>query len=674
MKKDDLQRTIDNLRKKINYNNHRYYVLDDPEISDAEYDNLMRQLESLERDWPERITSDSPTQRVGATPLGEFKTVRHSLPMLSLSNAMDEEEVKEFDQRIKKLLGTTDNIEYVAEPKIDGVAVEIVYEHGELTVGSTRGDGNIGEGITQNLKTIRSIPMRLISSGRIVPELLEVRGEVYLGIRDFQELNRRRKEEEGPLFANPRNAAAGSLRQLDSAITAKRPLSIFCHGVGNIGGASFNTHWGVLSAFGQWGLKVIPNLAICNNIEDIIDYYREMTERRDGLGYEIDGIVLKVNSLRLQSTLGAVSRSPRWAVAYKFAPKQGTTRVTDIVVQVGRTGALTPVAILEPVRLGGVEVSRATLHNQDEIDNKDIRYGDTVVVRRAGDVIPEVVKVIETKRTGEEKRFTMPETCPVCGAEVFKPEGEAVHRCLGLSCPAKLKEAVKHFASKRAMDIDGLGDKLVAQLTDKGLVKDVADLYTLSKEDLVSLERMAEKSAQNLLGSIEKSKKTTMERFLYALGIRHVGEHISKILAGSFKNMRDLMDTNEDELIGIHEIGPEVADSMVRFFKENDNLRVIKRLEEAGVTYPETEAGERKGNSLTGMTFVFTGALSSFTRDEAKRRVGELGGKPTSSVSRKTTYVVIGKDPGSKVERARALDVRVITEDEFRELIGAVAV
>jgi len=563
MKKSDAQHIINELREKINYHNYRYYVLDDPEISDAEFDKLMRQLENLEKESPELTTPDSPTQRVGAPPLNEFMPVKHSLPMLSLTNAMDEEEVKGFDQRIKKLLNTTGDIDYIAEPKVDGVAVELVYEQGGLTVGSTRGDGVVGEGVTQNIKTIRSVPLRLIGKERKIPELLEVRGEVYLGTGDFQELNGRREDEGEPLFANPRNAAAGSLRQLDSNITAQRPLDIFCHGIGRVIGTSLDTHMEILKAFDQWGLKVIPHIRICRNLEDIINYYREMTEKRDDLGYEIDGIVLKVNSLRLQDRLGTVSRSPRWAVAYKFEPKQETTRIKDIVVQVGRTGALTPVAIMEPVRLGGVEVSRATLHNQDEINKKDIRIGDTVIVQRAGDVIPEVVKVIETKRTGEEKRFTMPELCPVCGAGVFRAEGEAVQRCLGLSCPAKLKETIKHFASKRAMDIDGLGDKLVAQLTDKGLVKDAADLYSLSKEDLTGLERMAEKSAQNLLESIEKSKETTMGRLLYALGIRHVGEHISRILTNNFKDMESLINANEDELARTYGIGAKIAKSIV---------------------------------------------------------------------------------------------------------------
>ncbi|MDY7031420.1 MAG: NAD-dependent DNA ligase LigA [Thermodesulfobacteriota bacterium] len=668
MNRSDAQSAIGELKDTINSHNYRYYVLDDPEISDGEFDDLMRRLQRLEEEFPELITPDSPTQRVGAAPLDEFRTVNHSLPMLSLANAMDEDEVREFDQRTKKLLGTTEDIEYVGEPKVDGVAVELVYENGRLAVGSTRGDGVVGEDITQNVKTIRSIPLRLIDKERQIPELLEVRGEVYLGTDDFQELNKKRQEQGFPLFANPRNAAAGSLRQLDPQITAERPLGIFCHGVGRVSGVSFDTHWETLRAFREWGLKIIPAIQICKSIEETIQYYGEISETRDDLEYEIDGIVLKVNDLSLQGRLGAVSRSPRWAVAYKFPPKQGTTKINDIIVQVGRTGALTPVAIMEPVRLGGVEVSRATLHNLDEIEKKDIRVGDTVVIQRAGDVIPEVVKVIEAKRAGNEKKFTMPVQCPECGADVYRPEGEVVHRCLGLSCPAKLKETVRHFASKRAMNIDGLGEKLVSQLIDTRLVKDAADLYFLSREDISGLERMAEKSAQNLFNAIEKSKETTLERLIYALGIRHVGEHISKVLADHYKNMDDLIHASEDVLIPIHEVGSEVARSIVSFFKQRDNLRVIERLQQAGVKYPEVEPQKETG--LEGTTFVFTGTLRFFTRDEAKRKVEQLGGKAVSSVSGKTSYIVMGKDPGSKVDKGRTLGVNIISEDEFRAMIG----
>jgi DNA ligase (NAD+) len=667
MEKRDAKQIINELKEKINTHNYRYYVLDDPEISDAKFDDLQRKLERLEQEFPELVTPDSPTQRVGAPPLEKFDAVRHSIPMLSLANAIDEQEVREFDQRIKKILNTTKDVQYIAEPKVDGVAVELVYDRGRLTAGSSRGDGVLGEDITQNIRTIKSIPLRLIGKENEVPELLEVRGEVYLGTKDFQKLNMQRKENGESLFANPRNAAAGSLRQLDSTMTAMRPLNIFCHGIGIVRGRSFDNQLETLNHFVRWGLKVIPDIAICKNLEEIFHYYKRMTERRDDLGYEIDGIVLKVNSLKLQERLGTISRSPRWALAFKFSPKQETTKIKKIEVQVGRTGALTPVAIMEPVRIGGVEVSRATLHNLDEIEKKDIRIGDTVVVQRAGDVIPEVVKVIETKRKGDEEKFSMPELCPVCGAEVFRPKDEAVHRCLGLSCPARLKEAIKHFASKRAMAIDGLGDKLVAQLTERGLVKNVADLYYIRMEQLADLERMAEKSALNLLESIEKSKETSLQRLIYALGIRHVGEHISKILANSFRNIECIINTSEDDLMRIHEIGPEVAKSIVKSFSQKDNIRVIERLKEAGVRYPEKEYA--KENRLDHMTFVFTGKLNLFTRDEAKEKVEEFGGKISSSVSSKTTYVVVGDDPGTKAEKARRIGVQMITEDDFKKLL-----
>ncbi|MDY6854270.1 MAG: NAD-dependent DNA ligase LigA [Thermodesulfobacteriota bacterium] len=667
MERRDAKQIISELKEEINHHNYRYYALDDPEISDSKFDELQRQLERLEREFPELVTPDSPTQRVGARPLERFNTVRHSIPMLSLANVIDEQEVREFDQKIKKNLNTTNDIQYIAEPKIDGVAVELIYDRGRLVAGSSRGDGVLGEDITQNIRTIKSIPLRLISKQKEIPEYLEVRGEVYLGTEDFQRLNMQRKEKGEPLFANPRNAAAGSLRQLDSVITAIRPLSIFCHGIGVVRGRSFDNQLETLNLFARWGLKVIPDIAICKNLEEIFHYYKRMTQRRDDLGYEIDGIVLKVNCLKLQERLGSISRSPRWALAFKFSPKQETTKIKKIELQVGRTGALTPVAIMEPVRIGGVEVSRANLHNMNEIEKKDIRIGDTVVVQRAGDVIPEVVKVIETKRNGGEEKFSMPKLCPVCGAEVFRPKDEAVHRCLGLFCPARLKETIKHFASKRAMAIDGLGDKLVAQLTERGLVRNVADLYSIPMEQLVGLERVARKSASNLLESIEKSKETSLQKLIYALGIRHVGEHVSKILADNFRNIECLMNASEDDLLGIHEIGPEVAKSIVKSFSQKENIEVIERLREAGVRYPEK--ADAKGSSLDGMIFVFTGKLNSFTRDEAKKRLEEFGGKTSSNVGTKTTHVVIGDDPGTKAEKARRMGIKMITEDEFKKML-----
>lgn len=655
------------LRKKINYCNYRYYVLDNPEISDAAYDRLMRELEELEKQYPDLVVPDSPTQRVGAAPLKEFKTVRHTLPMLSLSNCLEQDEVREFDQRIKRFLKITGDIEYLAEPKLDGVAVELVYEKGKLVSGSTRGDGTVGENVTLNLKTIRSIPLKLLDVKTIkIPDRLEVRGEVFLRKREFKLLNKRRGNSGEPLFANPRNAAAGSLRQLDSRITAERPLDIFCHGIGKFSGIKFETQWDILQILPRLGLKVNPIEYRCKNIEEVMDCYWEIQKRREELEYEIDGVVIKVNNLVLQDRLGAVSRSPRWAVAYKFEAHQETTKIIDIVVQVGRTGALTPVAIMEPVRVGGVEVSRATLHNQDEIDKKDIRIGDTVILQRAGDVIPEVVKVVESSRTGKEKQFIVPDKCPVCGAEAMKLDDEAVSRCLGFSCPAKLKESVKHFASKRAMDIDGLGDKLINQLVDRGLVKDVSDLYVLSIGDLAGLERMAKKSAQNVVSAIQKSKGAGLERLIYALGIRHVGEHIAGVLVSSLGSMKKLMKIDEDELIQVREVGPEVASSIVHFFQQEINLKTIKKLGDAGVSFTPLK---RMKNDLEGIIFIFTGGLERYAREEAKRLVESKGGRVSSSVSSKIHYLVAGGSPGSKLEKAKSLGVKIISEREFSKII-----
>ncbi|MGH8057168.1 MAG: NAD-dependent DNA ligase LigA, partial [Candidatus Entotheonellia bacterium] len=516
---------VEQLRQQIQHHNYRYYILDDPEIADAEYDQLMRRLQELEQQFPELITPDSPTQRVGAQPVEEFGTILHSVPMLSLDNAFTPQEVREFDERVKRLLGTTDAIEYVAELKVDGVAVELVYQGGVLIQGSTRGDGIRGEDVTENLRTVRTIPLRLLARGHgPLPHRLEVRGEVYMTLTHFQRLNASRAEEGRPTFANPRNAAAGSLRQLDPRITAGRPLNIFCYGLGQVEGATFTTHWDMLQRLSSWGLKVNPHVERCPGIEAVLAYYERMQQQRETLPYEIDGVVIKVNSLEWQQALGVRSRSPRWAVAWKFEPKQALTRVKRIALQVGRTGALTPVALLEPVRVAGVEVSRASLHNPDEIARKDVREGDWVMVQRAGDVIPEIVEVLKERRTGQEQPFQMPTHCPICGSDVVRLEDEAVPRCVGLVCPAKLKETIIHFAAKGAMDIDGLGEKTVDQLVERGLVKDIADLYFLTKADLLALERLAEKSANNLLAAIERSRRTTLPRLIYALGIRHVGE------------------------------------------------------------------------------------------------------------------------------------------------------
>jgi len=608
MNEKEAIKELEKLREEINYHNHRYYILDSPVISDAEYDRLFKKLQELENNFPHLITPDSPTQRVGAMPLDEFKTIAHTIPMLSLNNANNVEEAREFDERVKRFLETKEEIEYVAEPKMDGLAIELVYVDGLFTAGSTRGDGYTGEDVTLNLRTVKSIPLRLLNKTvekvkvegektlpLPIPARLEVRGEVFIPIKEFERLNREREERGEPAFANPRNAAAGSIRQLDSKITAMRPLDIYCYGIGALEGAKFKTHWEILHTLKGWGLKVNPFIKICKGIDEVIKYHEDMEEKRDRIPYELDGVVVKVNSLDLQDRLGILTRSPRWAVAYKFKARQETTRVKDIIVGVGRTGALTPVAVLEPVEVGGVTVERATLHNQDEVDRKDVRVGDTVVVQRAGDVIPEVVMVIKEKRTGSEKPFRLPEKCPLCGSAVVK-EG-AIHRCTGgLSCPAQLKEGIRHFAAKRAMNIEGLGDKHIDQFVEKGVIKDMADLYSLKKEDIAELERWADKSAQNLLDQIEKSKDTTLARMIYALGIRQVGEHMAKVLANNFGSLDELMKASYDNLMEIHEIGPETAESIVTFLKEGHNRNVIEKLKRAGVKSPLTplfQRGER---------------------------------------------------------------------------------
>ena len=665
MVSEALKKRVDKLREEIEYHNYRYYILDQPEISDAQYDRLMRELEKLEDEYPELHSPNSPTQRVGAPPLEAFEIVRHSIPMLSLANAFDESEARDFDKRVKKFLGSAADVEYVAEPKLDGLAVELVYERGQFIVGSTRGDGVNGENITQNLRTIKTIPLQLIRKEVPVPERLEVRGEVIMQLDKLKELNRRREETDEPPFANPRNAAAGSVRQLDSKITRERPLEIYCYGLGEVRGRTFKTHWEILKTLSKWGLRINPHIGRCQNIDEVLDYYHQMNERRETLPYEIDGIVIKVDRLDLQTRLGEISRSPRWALAFKFQPKQETTKIKDIRPQVGRTGALTPVAVMEPVQVGGVEVSRATLHNQDEIDRKDVRIGDTVVIQRAGDVIPEVVQVVTSKRTGKEKKFEMPSKCPVCDADVIKEE--ATHRCIGLDCPAQLKGRIKHFASKRAMDIEGLGVKLIDQLVDKGLVKDVADIYYIKKEELTALERMADKSAQNIIDAIEKSKTKPLSRFLYALGIRHVGETTAEDLARQFTRLDGFFHLSEEDLMEVEGIGPEVAASVHQFFRDKKNKESIERLRKSGVKVIEPKAKEK--GKLAGKTFVFTGALKEIGRDEARNLVESLGGMTASSVSKNVDFVVAGEDPGSKFDKAKELGIKVLTEEEFKKMI-----
>ncbi|MDD2336682.1 MAG: NAD-dependent DNA ligase LigA [Geobacteraceae bacterium] len=651
----------------IERHNRLYYADDSPEISDAEYDELFRELQLLENRFPTLARPDSPTRRIGALPRENFSQVLHRIPMLSLENTLTESEIVDFDERIKRFLSLADGeeIHYFCEPKMDGLAVELVFEDGVFTGGSTRGDGFLGEDVALNLRTIKSLPLRL--SANTTPHRLEVRGEVYLALKDFQQLNVEREEAGEQPFANPRNAAAGSLRQLDSRITAKRPLSLFCYGPGEIDGCEFASQRIFLDTIAQWSLPVNPlSKSVCG-VEGILAYYREMSTIRESLDYEIDGVVVKVDSFSLQRELGEKSRSPRWAIAYKFPPRQATTMVEDIVPQVGRTGVITPVAHLKPVEVSGVIVSRATLHNWEELGKKDIRIGDTVLVERAGDVIPAVVKAFTEKRDGSEHAFPPPELCPECGSKVTKLPGEVAIRCLELSCPAKIREAIIHFASRNAMDIEGLGDKYVEQLLRFNLITTVADLYTLTRDDFMHFERMGNKLAGNLLNALEKSKKRELSRFIYALGIRNVGEHTAKLLASAFGRIENLAVASETELLSIREIGPQVAQSIMAFFNNPRNRDVIHHMIEAGVE-PISEE-KRLGGKFTGMNFVFTGTLTQFSRDEAKRIVEKEGGHATGSVSRKTNYVVAGADAGSKLGKARELGIQVISETEFLEIL-----
>ncbi len=666
---EDIKKEIERLVKELNYHCYRYYVLDSPVISDEEYDRLYRHLKELEEKY-KYVLPDSPTQRVGAPPLDKFEKVKHTEPMLSLDNAFSYDEIAEFDKRIKRFIGSNDDIEYTVEPKYDGLAIELTYTNGLLSRASTRGDGYEGEDVTQNIKTIRSIPLK-IEGIHDIPEVIDIRGEVYMNIEDFEKLNKEKEQKGEPLFANPRNAAAGSVRQLDPSVTATRKLHLSCYGIGFVKGIEFKNQWELIKWLKKARFPIPPIVRLVKGVGNVIEAVKEIEENRRNFPFETDGAVIKVNDFSLQKLLGIKTREPRWAIAYKFPAHQGTTKIREVIPSVGRTGIITPVAILEPVRIGGVTVSRSTLHNWDEIQRKDIKVGDTVVVERAGDVIPHVVMVIKEKRTGREKSFPIPEKCPVCGSKVVREEGEVAVRCIGLNCPAQVKEKIKHFASRGAMDIEGLGEKNVELLYSKGLIHSFIDLYKLKKEDLLTLPRFAEKSAQNLIDAIEKSKHTTLARFLYALGILHVGEYASKLLAKNFEKLEDLFNIKPDKIMEIKQIGEKIAKSVSDFFNDPENLRTLNVLKSLGlrVSNPDFEERERIKKPLEGLTFVITGTLPK-PRNEIEEFIERHGGHVSSSVSKKTDYVIVGENPGSKFKKAHELKIKTISHDDLLKMVS----
>lgn len=665
----DIQQKVQDLRREIAYHDYQYYVLDDPRIPDVDYDKLMRQLIKLEQAHPELITPDSPSQRVGGQPLKQFSEVKHSIPMLSLNNVFDAQELEDFNKRVVERLHVQD-VEYVAEPKLDGLAISLRYEDGLLIIAATRGDGQTGEDVTHNVRTIKAIPLQL--RGDKIPAILEVRGEIFMPKDGFNKLNAQKQESGEKLFANPRNAAAGSLRQLDPAIAAQRPLRFYAYGVGDVSEMLADDHYGTLMCLSSLGFPVYKKVNKVRGVDGCLNYYSKLLSERNNLPFEIDGVVYKVNAYSEQKTLGFVAKAPRWAIAHKFPAEEASTLLTDIDVQVGRTGAITPVARLEPVYVGGVTVTNATLHNQDEIDRKDVRIGDTVVVRRAGDVIPEVIRVILEKRPANTHKFRLPQKCPVCGSAVEKVEDEAVARCSGgLYCPAQQKEAIKHFASRKAMNIDGLGDKLVEQLFEEKLVANVADLYVLKKDNLIALERMGEKSAENLLDAINVSKETTLARFLFALGIREVGETTAQNLANYYADLPTIMEADEESLLEVNDIGPVIAQHIAMFFKQKHNREIITQLLAAGIHWPVNRNVDRSQLPLFGKTIVVTGTLKQFNRDEIKAFLMNQGAKVTGSVSKKTDYLLAGEAAGSKLEKARSLGVEVLTEEQLIALTVA---
>ena len=664
----DIQKRIDSLREEINAHNYSYYVLDAPEIPDSEYDRLLNELGDIEKQNPSLITPDSPTQRVGATPLDSFSEVKHEVPMLSLGNAFSDQDMADFDQRIREGVDS-ENIEYAAEPKLDGLAISLLYEKGILIRAATRGDGRTGEDVTLNIRTIDAIPLKLRGNG--FPPLIEIRGEVVMPKAGFEKLNRQQLEKGEKPFVNPRNAAAGSLRQLDPKITATRPLSFYSYGVGLIKGMKLpSKHSAMMDKLKSWGLRINPESQVVNGTKGCVSYYENLAKKRNDLPDEIDGIVYKVDNLQDQDIMGFVSRAPRWAIARKFPAQEEMTTLLDIDIQVGRTGALTPVARLEPVFVGGVTVSNATLHNQDEIDRLDVRKGDAVIIRRAGDVIPQIVSVIKSKRQGKPRHFKLPINCPVCGSETARFEDEAVTYCTGgLFCEAQRKEAIKHFASRRAMNIDGLGDKLVEQLIDEELIHTIADLYHLDVEKVAQLERMAEKSAKNLVKSLEKSKKTTLARFVFSLGIHSVGETTAQTLVNHFSSLENIINASEEQLLEVSDVGPIVAENVLTFFKQKHNKEVVEQLIAAGINWPKIKKKSNDELPLLGKIFVVTGTLETMGRSDAKAALQDLGAKVSGSVSKKTDYVVVGENAGSKANKAAELGITTLDENALVELL-----
>ena len=657
------QKRIEELINLINYHNEKYYNQDSPEIEDFEYDNLMKELIKLEEENPELKRNDSPSNRVGGKPLDKFEQVVHKIPMLSLSNAYSWEDLKDFDSRVREAVGS--DVEYVVEFKIDGLSVGLNYNNGIFESGATRGNGIVGENITKNLMTIKNIPLNIDEKGE-----LTVRGEVYISKKDFEEINKIQEEQDQPLYANPRNLAAGSLRQLDSKLTAKRPLDIFIFNLEDINSKQFKTHSESLEYLKQLGFHVSPEFKVFKTMDEIIEYIKYWTEHREDLGFGIDGMVIKVNNLAQREQMGYTAKSPRWAIAYKFPAERKETKLLDIVVEVGRTGTITPTAVLEPIRLAGTTVSRATLHNEDYINEKDIKINDTVLVQKAGDIIPQVVEVIKEKRTGEEIEFKMPEECPVCGEPTVRLEGEAAVKCINISCPAQIRRGIIHFASREAMDIDGLGESIITLLLKQDLIKDISDLYYLKKEQISVLERMGDKSATNLINAINKSKENDLWRFINGLGIKLIGTKAAKILASEFKDLDKLMNATEQELINLEEFGQTMADSVVEFFKEEKNISVIEKLKEAGVNTKLIESDDEDIPKIfEKMKIVLTGTLPTLKRNDAKEMIEKRGGKATSSVSKSTSFVLAGEEAGSKLTKANDLGIKVIDEEKFLQLI-----